>query len=142
MGARPVASLDSIRFGPLEQGLHRRLLQGVVEGIGFYGNCVGVPTVGGETGFHACYAGNILVNAMSVGVVETDLSRVAVDCRRLDSSWRTGGWAMSVQGFHTIVLQVSDLSCSIKFYEAALGLELVRQSDRSAQQQTLNARSR
>jgi phosphoribosylformylglycinamidine synthase len=72
MGARPVASLDSIRFGPLEQALHQRLLQGVVEGIGSYGNCVGVPTVGGETGFHACYAGNILVNAMNVGVVETD----------------------------------------------------------------------
>jgi phosphoribosylformylglycinamidine synthase len=72
MGARPLASLDSIRFGPLEDGLHQRLLQGVVEGIGFYGNCVGVPTVGGETGFHPCYAGNILVNAMNVGVVETD----------------------------------------------------------------------
>ncbi len=72
MGARPVASLDSIRFGPLEDPRHRALLRGVVEGIGFYGNCVGVPTVGGETGFHPCYAGNILVNAMSVGIVETD----------------------------------------------------------------------
>jgi phosphoribosylformylglycinamidine synthase len=72
MGARPVASLDSIRFGPLEDPRHRALLRGVVEGIGFYGNCVGVPTVGGETTFHPCYAGNILVNAMNVGVVETD----------------------------------------------------------------------
>ncbi len=72
MGARPVASLDSIRFGPLEDPLHRRLLAGVVEGIGFYGNCVGVATVGGETGFHACYRGNILVNAFNVGVVEVD----------------------------------------------------------------------
>ncbi|MEN8182750.1 MAG: AIR synthase related protein, partial [Myxococcota bacterium] len=72
MGARPVASLDSIRFGPLEEPLHQRLLQGVVEGIGFYGNCVGVATVGGETSFHECYAGNILVNAMNVGVVETE----------------------------------------------------------------------
>jgi phosphoribosylformylglycinamidine synthase len=72
MGARPVASLDSIRFGPLEDPRHRALLRGVVEGIGFYGNCVGVPTVGGETGFHPCYSGNILVNAMNVGVVETD----------------------------------------------------------------------
>ncbi len=72
MGARPVASLDSIRFGSLDDALQRRLLRGVVEGIGFYGNCVGVPTVGGETSFHPCYAGNILVNAMSVGIVETD----------------------------------------------------------------------
>jgi phosphoribosylformylglycinamidine synthase len=72
MGARPVASLDSIRFGPLEDPRHRLLLRGVVEGIGSYGNCVGVATVGGETGFHRCYAGNILVNVMNVGVVETD----------------------------------------------------------------------
>jgi phosphoribosylformylglycinamidine synthase len=72
MGARPVASLDSIRFGSLDEPLQRGLLRGVVEGIGFYGNCVGVPTVGGETTFHPCYAGNILVNAMNVGIVETD----------------------------------------------------------------------
>jgi phosphoribosylformylglycinamidine synthase len=72
MGARPVASLDSIRFGPLEDPRHRHLLRGVVEGIGFYGNCVGVATVGGETGFHRCYSGNILVNVMNVGVAETE----------------------------------------------------------------------
>ena len=72
MGARPVASLDSIRFGPLDDPKHRHLLAGVVEGIGFYGNCVGVATVGGETGFHECYRGNILVNAFNVGVVEAD----------------------------------------------------------------------
>jgi phosphoribosylformylglycinamidine synthase len=72
MGARPAASLDSIRFGPLSDPLHRRLLRGVVEGIGSYGNCVGVATVGGEATFHPCYSGNILVNAMNVGVVATD----------------------------------------------------------------------
>jgi phosphoribosylformylglycinamidine synthase len=72
MGARPVASLDSIHFGPLDDPRHRFLLHGVVEGIGSYGNCVGVPTVGGEASFHPCYAGNILVNAMSVGIVEAD----------------------------------------------------------------------
>ncbi len=72
MGARPAASLDSIRFGPLDDPLHRRLLRGVVEGIGAYGNCVGVATVGGETTFHPCYRGNILVNAMNVGVVAAD----------------------------------------------------------------------
>jgi phosphoribosylformylglycinamidine synthase II len=72
MGARPVASLDSIRFGPLEDPKHRYLLHGVVEGIGGYGNPVGVATVGGETWFHECYRGNILVNAFNLGVVEVD----------------------------------------------------------------------
>lgn len=70
MGARPIASLNSIRFGSLDDVRHRFLLRGVVSGIGHYGNCVGVATVGGETQFHDCYAGNILVNAMSVGIVE------------------------------------------------------------------------
>jgi phosphoribosylformylglycinamidine synthase II len=72
MGARPIASLDSIRFGPLEDPKHQELLRGVVEGIGSYGNCVGVATVGGETSFHDCYRGNILVNAFNLGVVEAD----------------------------------------------------------------------
>jgi phosphoribosylformylglycinamidine synthase len=72
MGARPLASLDSLRFGPLEDPKHRHLLAGVVEGIGSYGNSVGVATVGGETQFHECYRGNILVNAFNLGVVETD----------------------------------------------------------------------
>ncbi len=72
MGARPLASLDSLRFGPLEDPRHRYLLHGVVEGIGGYGNAVGVATVGGETGFHPCYAGNILVNAFNLGLVEVD----------------------------------------------------------------------
>jgi len=72
MGARPVASLDSLRLGPLEQPLHQYLLAGVVEGIGSYGNAVGVATVGGETQFHACYAGNILVNAFNLGIIEAD----------------------------------------------------------------------
>jgi phosphoribosylformylglycinamidine synthase len=72
MGARPVACLDSIRFGPLEDPKHRHLLRGVVEGIGSYGNCVGVPTVGGETSFQACYRGNILVNAFALGIVEVE----------------------------------------------------------------------
>jgi phosphoribosylformylglycinamidine synthase len=72
MGARPLASLNSIRFGPLDDPRHRMLLRGVVDGIGSYGNCVGVPTVGGETSFHPCYRGNILVNAFNLGVVEAD----------------------------------------------------------------------
>jgi len=72
MGARPVANLDSLRLGPLDQSLHQYLLAGVVEGVGSYGNAVGVATVGGETQFHACYAGNILVNAFNLGIAETD----------------------------------------------------------------------
>jgi len=72
MGARPIASLDSIRFGPLDDPKHQQLLRGVVDGIGYYGNCVGVATVGGETSFHECYRGNILVNAFNLGVVEAD----------------------------------------------------------------------
>jgi phosphoribosylformylglycinamidine synthase len=72
MGARPVASLDSLRFGPLEDPRQRWLLHGVVEGVGGYGNAVGVATVGGETWFHECYRGNILVNAFNLGIVEAD----------------------------------------------------------------------
>jgi phosphoribosylformylglycinamidine synthase II len=69
MGARPLASLDSLRFGDLADPLQRRLLEGVVAGIGHYGNCVGVATVGGEVAFDPCYAGNPLVNALTVGIV-------------------------------------------------------------------------
>jgi phosphoribosylformylglycinamidine synthase len=72
MGARPIASMDSLRFGPLDDPRHRMLLRGVVHGIGGYGNSVGVATVGGETGFHECYRGNILVNAFNLGLVDAD----------------------------------------------------------------------
>ena len=68
MGMRPVALLDSLRFGPLADRNNRRLFGGVVAGIGGYGNCVGVPTVGGEVQMDASYSGNPLVNAMAVGV--------------------------------------------------------------------------
>jgi len=68
MGMRPVALLDSLRFGPLTDATNRHLFGGVVAGIGGYGNCVGVPTVGGEVQFDDCYSGNPLVNAMCVGV--------------------------------------------------------------------------
>jgi len=71
MGARPVANLNALRFGRPDHPKMRHLIAGVVEGIGGYGNCVGVPTVGGEVNFHPAYDGNILVNAMTVGVAET-----------------------------------------------------------------------
>jgi phosphoribosylformylglycinamidine synthase II len=72
MGARPVALLDSLRFGPLEEGRNRYLFREVVRGIGGYGNAVGVPTVGGEVEFARAYSGNPLVNAMCVGLIRTD----------------------------------------------------------------------
>jgi phosphoribosylformylglycinamidine synthase subunit PurL len=70
MGARPIASLNSLRFGNLAEAKTQRLLTGVVHGIGHYGNCFGVPTVGGEIYFEQCYHTNPLVNAMSVGIVK------------------------------------------------------------------------
>jgi phosphoribosylformylglycinamidine synthase subunit PurL len=72
MGARPVALLNSLRFGSPDDPKTRHLLSGVVAGIGGYGNCVGVPTVGGECQFHPAYNGNILVNAMCVGLARAD----------------------------------------------------------------------
>src|ERR1700729_4178453 len=79
MGARPIAVLDSLRFGPISSGAkvpstteefarNRHILDGVIRGIGFYGNCFGVPTVGGEVVFEPCYANNPLVNALALGI--------------------------------------------------------------------------
>ena len=81
MGARPIACLDSLRFGDIdgERGARmRHLVDGVVRGIGDYGNCVGIPTVGGETGFHGSYNGNILVNAFALGVCRRERIFTAV----------------------------------------------------------------
>ena len=72
MGARPVANLNALRFGDPAHPKTRHLVSGVVAGIAGYGNCMGIPTVGGETNFHAAYNGNILVNAMTVGIAPTD----------------------------------------------------------------------
>jgi phosphoribosylformylglycinamidine synthase II len=72
MGARPIAILDSLHFGSPDHPRTRHFLSGVVSGIGGYGNCVGVPTVGGECEFHPSYDGNILVNAMCVGLTRAD----------------------------------------------------------------------
>jgi phosphoribosylformylglycinamidine synthase II len=72
MGARPVANMNALRFGRPDHPKMKHLISGVVRGIGGYGNCVGVPTVGGEVNFHPAYDGNILVNAMTVGIADTD----------------------------------------------------------------------
>ncbi len=81
MGARPIAVLDSLRFGPITAGSgasdddvarNRRILDGVIRGIGFYGNCFGVPTVGGEVAFEPCYSNNPLVNALALGIARRE----------------------------------------------------------------------
>jgi phosphoribosylformylglycinamidine synthase len=72
MGARPIANMNALRFGSPDHPKTRHLIAGVVSGIGGYGNCVGVPTVGGEVNFHSAYDGNILVNAMTVGIADQD----------------------------------------------------------------------
>ncbi len=78
MGARPVAVLNSLRFGPLDEARNRYLFAGVVKGVGDYGNCVGIPTLGGEVDFSPSYNGNPLVNAMCVGLLrERDLIKAA-----------------------------------------------------------------
>ena len=69
MGARPIANLNSIHFGSTQHKKTRNLLRGVVKGIGGYGNCIGVPTIAGQTNFDESYNGNILVNAMTLGLV-------------------------------------------------------------------------
>jgi phosphoribosylformylglycinamidine synthase II len=76
MGARPIASLDSLRFGTLDKARQRYLFEGAVAGIGGYGNCLGVPTIGGEVYFEEAYEGNCLINAMSIGLMrEENLTR-------------------------------------------------------------------
>ena len=72
MGARPIALLNALRFGSAQKPLTKHLVSGVVKGIGGYGNCIGIPTVGGETNFDKSYDGNILVNAMAVGLANKD----------------------------------------------------------------------
>ena len=80
MGARPIALLNSLRFGPPDTAANRRLLRGVVDGIGWYGNCIGVPDVAGEIYFDNCYSQNPLVNAMCVGIARIeDLASAAAD---------------------------------------------------------------
>ena len=93
MGARPAASLNSLRFGDPGEPLQGRLVEGVVAGIGHYGNCVGVATVGGEVSFDPCYAGNPLVNALTVGFMPAD--------RRLSGSAEQAGDLAVLMGAKT-----------------------------------------
>ena len=101
MGARPVANLNALRFGAPDHPKTRHLVAGVVAGIGDYGNCMGVPTVGGETNFDAGYNDNILVNAMCVGLAKTDKSSIppprASACRWSMSAPRPGATAFTAR---------------------------------------------
>jgi phosphoribosylformylglycinamidine synthase subunit PurL len=72
MGARPIAAMNSLRFGPLETTQNRHIMEGVVGGVAYYGNCFGVPTIGGEVAFAKCYSQNPLVNAFALGIFEKD----------------------------------------------------------------------
>ncbi len=92
MGARPIANLNALRFGSPDNPMTKRIVDGVVRGIGGYGNCVGVPTVGGEINFHPAYDGNPLVNAMTVGIAPKD--RIFLSRRRRVSAIR---WSMSAR---------------------------------------------
>ena len=78
MGARPIAALNSLRFGTLDKARNRFLFDGVVRGIADYGNCLGIPTVAGEIYFEPCYDTNPLVNAMTVGIVRHDQTASAI----------------------------------------------------------------
>ena len=93
MGARPIALLNSLRFGPLSEPRNRQLFQGVVGGISWYGNCIGVPDVGGEIYFDPAYSGNPLVNAMCVGLIEQD--------RLASAAARSVGSALLLAGAET-----------------------------------------
>ena len=82
MGARPVAVMDPLRFGPLDAADTQRVLPGIVAGVGGYGNCLGLPNIGGETVFDASYVGNPLVNALCVGVMRHEQLHLAKASRR------------------------------------------------------------
>nr|MBP7185150.1 phosphoribosylformylglycinamidine synthase subunit PurL [Saprospiraceae bacterium] len=109
MGARPIASLNSLRFGNLSQNNMKRLLRGVVNGISHYGNCFGVPTVGGEVYFDDCYNQNILVNAMSVGIVEVGKT-VSATSEGVGNSVIIVGSSTGKDGIHGATFASTDLT--------------------------------
>ena len=98
MGARPIANLNSLRFGDPENKKTKNLLRGVVKGIGDYGNCVGIPTVGGECFFHKSYNNNILVNAMCVGLVK---KKNFLLCSQWKRKFYYICWFKNWKGWHT-----------------------------------------
>ncbi len=99
MGARPIALLNSLRFGPLDDARNRYLFNGVVGGISHYGNCVGIPDVGGEVNFASCYAGNPLVNAMCVGLIRQE-KLISARARGAGNTLMLVGAATGRDGIH------------------------------------------
>lgn len=109
MGARPIASLNSLRFGKPDNPRMKRLIAGVVKGIGDYGNCFGVPTVGGEVYFYDCYHHDILVNAMSVGIVKAG-ETVSATAGEPGNPVLIVGSATGKDGIHGATFASADLS--------------------------------
>ncbi len=109
MGARPIAMLNSLRFGGGQDARVRELLSGVVAGIGYYGNCMGIPNVGGEVYFNETYKGNPLVNAMCVGLVRTDEIALAV-ASEVGSSIMIVGAKTGRDGIHGATFASAELS--------------------------------
>ena len=109
MGARPIASLNSLRFGNIDSAHTQRLIKGVVSGIGHYGNCFGVPTVGGEVYFNDCYNQNILVNAMSVGIVKHG-ETVSATAGKVGNLVLIVGSATGKDGIHGATFASADLT--------------------------------
>jgi len=109
MGARPIAALNSLRFGELFYAKTKHLLKGVVKGIGDYGNAFGVPTVGGEVFFDACYNTNPLVNAMSVGIVEHGKTASAI-AEGVGNPVFIVGSATGTDGIHGATFASEDIS--------------------------------
>ncbi|MCS6928215.1 MAG: phosphoribosylformylglycinamidine synthase subunit PurL [Saprospiraceae bacterium] len=109
MGARPIAALNSLRFGKPDNPRMKRLIAGVVKGIGDYGNCFGVPTVGGEVYFYDCYHHDILVNAMSVGIVQVG-ETISATAGGPGNSVFIVGSATGKDGIHGATFASADLS--------------------------------
>ncbi|MCL4161456.1 UNVERIFIED_CONTAM: hypothetical protein GTU68_032152, partial [Idotea baltica] len=110
VGARPIAALNSLRFGDPSTKRTKHLMRGVVSGIGDYGNCLGVPTVGGEVYFDPCYEQNILVNAMSVGILEADQDTVSAIAEGVGNPVFIVGSATGKDGIHGATFASADLN--------------------------------
>ncbi len=109
MGARPVALLNSLRVGPLDDARNRYLLAGIVRGVGDYGNCIGVPTLGGEVCVAPCYTGNPLVNAMAVGILRAD-DLISARAEGVGNVLLTVGASTGRDGIHGASFASEDLS--------------------------------
>ncbi len=109
MGARPIAAMNSLRFGELDRPHTQHLVKGVVKGIGDYGNCLGVPTIGGETYFHPSYNQNILVNAFSLGIVKVG-ETVSATAEGVGNPVYIVGSATGKDGIHGATFASADLT--------------------------------